>query len=136
MKHDEQYLRIAKIWSENSYAERLKVGAIIVKNKTIISDGYNGTISGFENKCEDEQCNTKPYVLHAESNAIAKLAKSSMSSDGATLYTLISPCMECAKMIIQCGIKRVVYAETYRKINGIVLLEKAGVQTLEIRNIV
>ncbi len=136
-KHDEQYLRIAKIWSESSHAKRLKVGAIIVKDVTIISDGYNGTPSGFENECEDGEGNTKKYVLHAEANAIAKLAKSNNSSVGATLYTLVSPCLECSKLIIQAGIKRVVYAEDYRLPEGIDLLKKAGIEVekLTIKNI-
>lgn len=131
-KLDKQYLRIAEVWSENSYAKRLKVGAIIVKNKMIISDGFNGTPSGFENVCEDEHGNTKPYVLHAEANAITKVAKSTNSSEGATLYVLISPCIECAKLIIQAGIQRVVYAEKYRLDNGLQLLTKASIETIQI----
>lgn len=125
-KLDLQYMRIAEIISENSYSNRLKVGAIIVKNKAIISDGYNGTISGFPNVCEDENGNTYKHVLHAEANAITKLAKSSYSSEGATIYTLVSPCVECAKLIIQSGIIRVVYREEYRDLEGIQLLKKAG----------
>lgn len=124
---DERYLQMARIWSENSYCKRRQVGALIVKDKSIISDGYNGTPSGFENLCEDENDRTKPYVLHAEANAITKVAKSSNSSEGATLYVTASPCIECAKLIIQAGIKRVVYSEMYRCCDGIELLQKAGV---------
>lgn len=116
---DVRYLRMARIWAENSYCKRRQVGALIVKDKSIISDGYNGTPSGFENICEDEQERTKPYVLHAEANAITKVAKSSNSSDGATLYVTASPCIECAKLIIQSGIRRVVYSELYRCSDGI-----------------
>ena len=125
---DERYLRMARIWSENSYCKRRQVGALIVKDKSIISDGYNGTPSGFENLCEDESDHTKPYVLHAEANAITKVAKSGNSSDKATLYVTASPCIECAKLIIQAGIVRVVYSELYCCCDGIELLEKAGVQ--------
>lgn len=125
---DKRYLRMARIWSENSYCKRRQVGALIVKDKSIISDGYNGTPSGFENLCEDENDKTKPYVLHAEANAITKVAKSSNSSDGATLYVTASPCIECAKLIIQAGIIRVVYSELYRCCDGIELLEKAGIK--------
>ncbi len=125
---DSRYLRMAKIWSENSYCERRKVGALIVKNKMIISDGYNGTPSGFENVCEDLDFKTKPYVLHAEANAITKIARSNNSSDGSTLYVTDSPCLECAKLIIQSGIKRVVYANQYRLVDGIKLLENAGIR--------
>lgn len=125
---DERYLRMARIWAENSYCKRRQVGALIVKDKSIISDGYNGTPSGFENLCEDENNKTKPYVLHAEANAITKVAKSSNSSEGATLYVTASPCIECAKLIIQAGIRRVVYSECYRCSDGIELLEKANVQ--------
>ncbi|MBR6198070.1 MAG: dCMP deaminase family protein [Bacteroidaceae bacterium] len=124
---DLRYLRMARIWSENSYCERRKVGALIVKDKMIISDGYNGTPSGFENVCEDENNTTKPYVLHAEANAITKIARSSNSSDGSTLYVTASPCIECAKLIIQAGIKRVVYSEKYRLEDGIELLKRAGI---------
>ena len=126
-KFDKQYLRMAQIWSENSYAKRLKVGAIIVKDQMIISDGYNGTPRGFQNICEDDNGNTHPYVLHAEANAITKVAQSTNSSKDATLYTLVSPCMECSKLIIQAGIKRVVYAEEYRITEGVDLLRKAGI---------
>ncbi len=125
---DERYLRMSKIWAENSYCKRRQVGALIVNDKSIISDGYNGTPSGFENICEDENDRTKPYVLHAEANAITKVAKSSNSSDGATLYVTASPCIECAKLIIQAGIIRVVYSELYRCMDGIELLEKAGIE--------
>lgn len=125
---DKRYLRMARIWSENSYCKRRQVGALIVKDKSIISDGYNGTPSGFENLCEDEENTTKPYVLHAEANAITKVAKSSNSSEGATLYVTASPCIECAKLIIQAGIRRVVYSEKYRYTDGIELLKKAAVE--------
>lgn len=119
---------MARIWAENSYCLRRQVGALIVKNKSIISDGYNGTPSGFENICEDENNKTKAYVLHAEANAITKMAKSVNSSEGATLYVTASPCIECAKLIIQAGIVRVVYSESYHSNDGIELLEKAGVK--------
>ncbi len=125
---DKRYLRMARIWSENSYCKRRQVGALIVKDKSIISDGYNGTPSGFENRCEDEENVTKPYVLHAEANAITKVAKSSNSSEGATLYVTASPCIECAKLIIQAGIRRVVYSEQYRYTDGLELLKKANVE--------
>lgn len=125
---DSRYLRMAAIWAENSYCQRRKVGAIIVKHDMIISDGFNGTPSGFENVCEDESGLTKPYVLHAEANAITKVARSNNSSDGATLYITASPCMECSKLIIQAGIRRVVYHELYRITDGIDLLERAGVE--------
>ena len=125
---DYRYLRMARIWAENSYCRRRQVGALVVKDKMIISDGYNGTPSGFENVCEDETGTTFPYVLHAEANAITKLARSSNNSDGATLYVTASPCIECAKLIIQSGIRRVVYAEKYRLTDGVDLLEKAGVK--------
>ena len=125
---DVRYLRMAQIWAENSYCERRKVGALVVKNKMIISDGYNGTPSGFENVCEDEHKLTKPYVLHAEVNAITKLARSSNNSNGATLYVTSSPCIECAKLIIQAGIKRVVYGEIYRLEDGLDLLKKANIE--------
>jgi cytidine/deoxycytidylate deaminase family protein len=119
---------MARIWAENSYCRRRQVGALVVKDKMIISDGYNGTPSGFENICEDESGTTFPYVLHAEANAITKLARSSNNSDGATLYVTASPCIECSKLIIQAGIRRVVYAEKYRLTDGVDLLEKAGVK--------
>ena len=124
---DLRYMRMANIWAENSYCERRKVGALIVKDKMIISDGYNGTPSGFENVCENEDGFTKPYVLHAEANAITKIARSNNNSEGATLYVTASPCIECAKLIIQAGIKRVVYGEKYRLTDGIDLLERAGI---------
>lgn len=127
---DRRYLRMATIWSENSYCRRRKVGALIVKDKMIISDGYNGTPSGFANVCENSEGATFPYVLHAEANAITKVARSNNSSDGATLYVTSSPCMECAKLIIQAGIKRVVYSELYRITDGLDLLESAGVETV------
>ncbi len=119
---------MARIWAENSYCERRRVGALLVKDNRIISDGYNGTPSGFENICEDENNVTKPYVLHAEANAITKVARSSNSSDNATLYVTASPCIECAKLIIQAGIKRVVCGEKYRILDGIELLERAGIE--------
>ncbi len=125
---DYRYLRMAHIWAENSYCKRRKVGALVVKDKMIISDGYNGTPSGFENVCEDEAGVTKPYVLHAEANAITKLARSSNNSDGSTLYVTASPCIECAKLIIQAGIKRVVYSEQYRLTDGIDLLRRAHIE--------
>ena len=128
MALDQRYLRMARIWAENSYCQRRKVGALVVKDKMIISDGYNGTPSGFENKCEDDTNVTYPYVLHAEANAITKLARSSNNSDGSTLYVTASPCIECAKLIIQAGIKRVVYGEKYRLEDGIDLLRRAGVE--------
>ncbi|MDE7159509.1 MAG: dCMP deaminase family protein [Muribaculaceae bacterium] len=127
---DLRYLRMATIWSENSYCRRRKVGALIVKDKMIISDGYNGTPAGFENVCEDEHGDTRPYVLHAEANAITKVARSNNSSSGATLYVTTSPCMECSKLIIQAGIRRVVYSELYRIHDGLDLLERAGVETV------
>ena len=127
---DQRYLRMARIWAENSYCKRRQVGALVVKDKMIISDGYNGTPSGFENVCEDEGNVTKSYVLHAEANAITKLARSSNNSDGSTLYITDSPCIECAKLIIQAGIKRVVYGEQYRLEDGIRLLEKAGIEVI------
>ena len=124
---DLRYLRMARIWSENSYCTRRKVGALLVKDKMIISDGYNGTPSGFPNICEDADNRTLPYVLHAEANAITKVAKSNNSSEGSTLYVTDSPCIECAKLIIQAGIKRVVYSKLYRITDGIDLLQKAGI---------
>ena len=127
---DLRYLRMARIWAENSYCERRKVGALVVKEKMIISYLYNGTPSGFENVCEDENNITKPYVLHAEANAITKLARSSNNSDGSTLYVTAAPCIECAKLIIQAGIKRVVYGEKYRLEDGINLLKKANIEVL------
>ena len=127
---DVRYLRMARIWAENSYCVRRKVGALVVKDKMIISDGYNGTPSGFENVCEDDNNVTKPYVLHAEANAITKLARSSNNSDGSTLYVTAAPCIECSKLIIQSGIKRVVYGEKYRLEEGIELLRKANIEVI------
>ena len=129
---DKRYLEMAQIWSGNSYCKRRQVGALIVKDKLIISDGYKGTPSGFENICEDENNVTKPYVLHAEANAITKVAKSNNSSEGATLYVTTSPCMECAKLIIQSGITRVVYSQNYHTSDGIDLLKRAGVELVYI----
>ena len=129
---DQRYLKMAAIWSMNSYCKRRKVGALLVKDKMIISDGYNGTPAGFENVCEDENNMTKPYVLHAEANAITKVAKSGNSSDGATMYVTSSPCMECAKLIIQAGIRRVVFTENYRSDEGINLLDRAGIKVTNI----
>ncbi|MBQ0073217.1 MAG: dCMP deaminase family protein [Prevotella sp.] len=126
---DRRYLRMARIWAENSYCKRRQVGALVVKDHMIISDGYNGTPCGFENNCEDENNVSLPYVLHAEANAITKLARSNNNSDGATLYVTAAPCIECAKLIIQAGIKRVIYAEEYRLAEGLELLKKAGVET-------
>ena len=126
-KFDHSYLEMAEIWAQNSYCKRRKVGALLVKDRMIISDGYNGTPSGFENICEEDGV-TKPYVLHAEANAITKVAKSGNSSDGATLYVTASPCLECSKLIIQSGIKRVVYRDEYRLTDGIDLLRRAGVE--------
>lgn len=127
-KFDERYLEMAAVWAKNSYCRRRQVGALLVKDRMIISDGYNGTPAGFENVCEDENGVTKPYVLHAEANAITKVAQSGNSSNGATLYVTASPCMECSKLIIQAGIKRVVYSDEYRLTDGIDLLRKAGVE--------
>lgn len=132
---DKRYLRMATIWAENSYCQRRKVGAIIVKNQMIISDGYNGTPAGFENICEDETGTTKSYVLHAEANAITKVARSNNSSNGATLYVTASPCVECAKLIIQAGIKRVVFNELYRITDGIDLLKRAQIECIHINNL-
>lgn len=150
-RFDSKYLRMAKIWASNSYARRSKVGALIVKDGMIISDGYNGTPSGFDNNCENEEIVTyregsldeytvkelvtKPEVLHAEANAITKVAKSTNSSDGSTMYVTLSPCLECAKLIIQSGIKRLVYNEEYRDTSGLELLRKAGIEVEQIKNI-
>ncbi|QGY44336.1 CMP deaminase [Maribellus comscasis] len=131
---DQRYLKMAEIWAQNSYCKRRQVGALIVKGKMIISDGYNGTPSGFENICEDENNKTKPYVLHAEANAITKVAKSNNSSDGATLYVTSSPCLECSKLIIQAGIKRVVFTENYRLEDGINLLRRANVEVEQVES--
>ena len=129
---DIRYLQMARIWATNSYCKRRQVGALIVKDRMVISDGYNGTPSGFENECEDDNDTTKPYVLHAEANAITKVAKSNNSSEGATLYITASPCMECAKLIIQAGIIRVVYSDKYRNVEGIELLERANIKVEQI----
>ena len=129
-RFDQRYLDMARIWAQNSYCQRRQVGALVVKQGMIISDGYNGTPSGFENVCEDDSGVTKPYVLHAEANAITKLARSSNNSDGATIYITASPCIECAKLIIQAGIKRVVYGEKYRLTDGIDLLGRAGIEVV------
>lgn len=129
---DKRYLRMAHIWSENSYCNRRKVGALVVRDKMIISDGYNGTPTGFENVCEDENDVTKPYVLHAEANAITKIARSGNNSDGSTLYVTDSPCIECAKLIIQSGIRRVVFDRAYRLTDGIDLLKKANVEVVQL----
>lgn len=130
---DERYLRMARIWAENSYCVRRKVGALIVKDKMIISDGYNGTPSGFENICEDAEGKTKPYVLHAEANAITKVAKSANNCDGATLYITAAPCLECSKLIIQAGIKRVVFSDNYRSNEGLELLGRVGIECVQIQ---
>lgn len=129
---DQRYLKMASIWAQNSYCKERQVGAILVKDQMIISDGYNGTPSGFENICEDENNNTKPYVLHAEANAITKIAKSNNSSEGATMYVTSSPCVECAKLIIQAGIKRVVFTANYRLEDGISLLKRANIEVVQV----
>ena len=131
---DSRYMRMARIWAENSYCIRRQVGALIVKDKMIISDGYNGTPSGFENICEDEAGLTKPYVLHAEANAITKVAKSANNCEGATLYITASPCIECSKLIIQAGIKRVVYSDDYHKSEGLDLLRRVGIEIAQIKS--
>ncbi|MBP3549196.1 MAG: dCMP deaminase family protein [Rikenellaceae bacterium] len=128
---DSRYMRMARIWAENSYCVRRKVGALIVKDKMIISDGYNGTPSGFENVCEEDGV-TKPYVLHAEANAITKVAKSANNCDGATLYITAAPCIECSKLIIQAGIRRVVYADAYRSDEGLALLRRVGIDIAQV----
>lgn len=132
MTLDRRYLRMARIWSENSYCHRRKVGALLVKDKMIISDGFNGTPSGFPNVCEDDSDTTFPYVLHAEANAITKVARSNNSSEGSTLYVTASPCLECSKLIIQSGIRRVVFSELYRITDGLDLLRRAGIETVHI----
>lgn len=132
---DRRYLRMAKIWSENSYCQRRQVGALIVKDKMIISDGYNGTPVGFENVCEDEHGVTHPYVLHAEANAITKLACSGNNSFGSTLYVTDSPCIECAKLIIQAGVRRVVYGRSYRLTDGVDLLKRANIEVVFIEGV-
>ena len=131
---DQRYLKMAAIWAQNSYCKRRQVGALLVKDQMIISDGYNGTPSGFENNCEDENNKTKPYVLHAEANAITKVAKSGNSSEGATMYVTSSPCMECAKLIIQAGIKRVVFTDSYRLEDGIELLRRAKIEVVQVED--
>lgn len=130
---DTRYLKMAQIWAENSYCDRRKVGALIVRGRMIISDGFNGTPSGFENICEDETGKTKPYVLHAEANAITKVAKSNNSSDNSTLYVTSAPCMECSKLIIQAGIRRVVFSDLYHNSDGIELLQRAGIELVHIQ---
>jgi len=135
-KYDKAYLRMAHEWGKLSYCKRKQVGAIVVKKRMIISDGYNGTPTGFENFCEDDEGYTKWYVLHAEANAITKVAKSNNSSEGATLYITDSPCMDCAKLIIQAGIIRVVYADEYRIVDGIELLEKAGIEIVQLSSVI
>ena len=132
---DRRYLRMALIWAENSYCERRQVGALLVRDGTIISDGFNGTPAGFENVCEDSAGVTKPYVLHAEANAITKIARSNNSSEGSTLYVTASPCLECSKLIIQSGIRRVVFHELYRLSDGLELLERAGVEGVHIEHL-
>ncbi|MFK8037333.1 MAG: cytidine/deoxycytidylate deaminase family protein [Crocinitomicaceae bacterium] len=129
LKYDRAYLRIAKEWAKLSYCDRKKVGAIIVKDNMIISDGYNGTPSGYLNCCEDENGETQWYVLHAEANAILKVAKSTQSAKGATLYVTLSPCKECSKLIIQSGITRVVFNAAYKDMSGIDFLKEYGVKT-------
>ena len=131
-KYDKAYLRIAKEWSKLSYCKRKQVGAIIVRDRMIISDGYNGTPSGFENCCEDEDGLTKWYVLHAEANAISKVARSTQSCEGATLYITLSPCKDCSKLILQAGIKRIVYISQYKDLSGLEFLEKAGIEIQQI----
>lgn len=134
-KYDKAYLRMASEWAKLSYCNRKQVGALIVKDKTIISDGYNGTPSGFTNSCEDEEGNTHWYVLHAEANAILKVAKSTQNAAGATLYITLSPCQECSKLIIQAGIKRVVFLNQYKDISGIEFLKEFGIETIHIKSI-
>lgn len=129
---DIHYLQMAQIWAKNSYCKRRQVGALLVKDRMIISDGYNGTPSGFENECEDDNDKTKAYVLHAEANAITKVAKSGNNSQGATLYVTTSPCIECSKLIIQAGIIRVVFLEKYSHDEGLKLLERAGVKVMQL----
>jgi dCMP deaminase len=133
-KFDKSYLEMAFVWAKNSYCKRRQVGALIVKDRMIISDGYNGTPAGFENVCEDENNTTKSYVLHAEANAITKVAKSNNSSEGATLYVTDSPCIECSKLIIQAGISRVVFAREYRITDGLDLLRRAGIEVIKLNN--
>lgn len=134
LKYARAYLRIAEEWAQLSHCKRKKVGAIIVKDRMIISDGFNGTPTGFENCCEDDEGYTKWYVLHAEANAILKVAKSTQSCNGATLYITLSPCQQCSKLIHQAGIKRVVYSNNYRDTSGLEFLEKAGVELIHLPN--
>ncbi len=134
LQFDKSYLEMAFVWAKNSYCKRRQVGALIVKERMIISDGYNGTPSGFENVCEDEDGKTKAYVLHAEANAITKIAKSSNNSNGATMYVTTAPCIECAKLIIQAGIKRLVYRDHYSVRDGIELLEKVGIEVVNLED--
>ena len=136
LQYDLRYMRMARTWAENSYCVRRKVGALLVKDQMIISDGYNGTPSGFPNQCEDDNDVSYPYVLHAEANALTKVARSNNSSNGATLYVTASPCLECSKMIIQSGIRRVVYGETYRLTDGIDLLRRAGIEVVKLEETV
>jgi dCMP deaminase len=134
-KYDIAYLRMAAEWAKLSYCERKKVGSLIVKDNAIISDGYNGTPSGYLNKCEDENGDTQWFVLHAEANAILKVAKSTQSAHGATLYITLSPCKECSKLIIQSGIKRVVYRDKYKDTSGVDFLEEYGIEVMQIKDI-
>ncbi len=129
---DVVYLKMAREWAKNSYSKRSQVGCLVVKNKTIISDGYNGTPTGFPNICEDEDNNTLPIVLHAEANAITKLAMNTVSSQGGTVYVTLSPCFDCSKLIIQSGIKRIVFSEIYRKTESLELLSQAGIEIIYI----
>lgn len=135
LKYDQAYMRMAFEWSKLSYCERKQVGALIVKDRMIISDGFNGTPTGFENPCEDKEGHTKWYVLHAEANAILKVASSTQSCKGATLYITLSPCKECSKLIHQAGIVRVVYGEAYKDDSGIRFLQKAGVEVVLIEDL-
>ena len=135
LRYDKAYMRMAMEWAKLSYSQRKQVGAIMVKDRMIISDGYNGTPTGFDNCCEDEEGNTHWFVLHAEANAIMKVAASTQSSQGATLYITMSPCKECSKLIYQSGIKRVVYKEGYRDNEGLVCLEKAGVELVHLEEV-
>jgi dCMP deaminase len=131
-KMDHVYLRMADVWATNSRCNRMKVGSLIVRDKSIISDGYNGSPTGFSNDCEDGTNTTLSYVLHAEANAITKLAKSTQSSDGSTLYVTVSPCFECSKLIIQSGIKRLVFRDLYRKVESLEFLFRAGIEIVRI----
>lgn len=134
-KMDLVYLKMAEVWATNSYCRRMQVGCLIVKNKSIISDGYNGSPTGFPNECEDENNQTLNYILHAEANAITKLAKSTQSSDGSTLYVTVSPCFECSKLIIQSGVKRLVFRDVYRKPESIKFLYDAGIEIVRLKNL-